>query len=195
MTAETYNFRTDHFLTTDEEWKEIDNEFNRIKTSYTDTYGEQQGICCWRLNNTTERDKIYHFKINGKVTVLNPCQLGFVQAHKCYTKQPEEKHNYNTRFRERKDKLTISHVCGNSLCINGNHMKIEIQSINSERYKHHNKLKKLERIYRRNTDIETKYKKLTIQYFINQISLDDNDENYFICTHSPICYIMTGKIV
>ena len=73
-------------------------------------------------------------------------------------------------------------------------MKIESQSINSERYKHHNKLKKLERIYRRNKNIETKHKKLTIQYFINQIGLDDSDENYFVCTHSPICYIMTGKI-
>lgn len=127
MTAKTYNFKTDHFPTNRAEWSVINNEFNRIVNSYTDTYGDEEDICCWRLNNTVEKDKVYHYKINGKVTVLNPCQLGFVQAHKCYTKQPEERHNYNTRYRERKNKLTISHICGNSLC---KHNQLDQKDIN-----------------------------------------------------------------
>ena len=195
MTATLYNFRKDHFPTTVLEWSDIDTKFRKILNSYTDSYGEKEGSHCWRINNTVEKDKVHHFSVNGKVLALNPCQLGFVQAHKCYTKQPVDGHNYNTRYRKRKNKLTISHVCGNSLCINGNHMKIETQSINSQRFKHHNILKRLERIHRRNKNIETKYKKLTGEYFINELSLDDNDENYFVCTHSPVCYIMTGKII
>lgn len=193
MTARLYKFKRDHFPTSKQEQREINKAFKRIKNSYTDTYGPKRGNCCWRLNNTVEINKFYHFKINNKVTTLNPCQLGFVKVHKCYTKQPQNEHNHNTSYRERQNKLTISHVCGNSLCINGNHMKIEPQSDNSERFKHHNILKRLERMYRRNKNINTKYKKLTGAYFINKLSLDDSDENYFHCTHSPVCYIMTGK--
>lgn len=194
MTSILYEFKASHLPTTDNEWSLIDDEFKRIVNSYTDTYGDEEYPCCWRINNTQEKNKVHHFSINGKGKTLNVCQLGFVRAHKCYTKQPPDRHNYNTRYRN-KNNLTISHICGNSLCINGNHMKIEPQSINSERFKHHNKLKTLERKCRRNNNIKTKYMKLTGEYFINQLNLDESDENYFHCTHSPVCYIMTGKII
>jgi len=167
---------------------DIVSEYNRIKNGYTDNYGI--GVAskdwCYRINNSTirnDRKKWKQLSVCGKVQRLNPCKLGFVQYYQCVIDQTVDQNNV----------LTISHVCGNKLCINGRHMRIETQSINVKRTTCHNKLIQFESEFRKNNSINTKGK-LIIENIMIAKGLNQGDNNYFKCTHNPVCFIMSGRI-
>ena len=167
---------------------DIITEYDRIKSGYTDKYGI--GVanvdCCYRINNSSirsNRKKWNPLSVCGKVQKLNPCKLGFVQHYQCVIDQTVDQNNI----------LTISHVCGNKLCINGRHMRIESQSINTNRTICHNKLIQFETEFRKNNAVNTKGK-LIVENIMTAKGLNQGDDNYYICNHDPICLIMTGRL-
>ena len=97
--------------------------------------------------------------------------------------------------------LEISHICGNpknsqqSLCIQGSHMRLESHYINDKRRECHDYIRKFERSWNRNEDIDTKGT-LTVekvnQQKRNKFNIRRRDIN-FACLHDPPCFINYGK--
>ena len=97
--------------------------------------------------------------------------------------------------------LEISHICGNpknnkqSLCIQGSHMRLESHFINNKRSDCFKYIRKFERSWNRNNNIDTKGT-LTVEKVNQQkrdkLNIDEDDINY-TCSHDPPCFINYGK--
>ena len=120
--------------------------------------------------------------VRGKQQKLHPCKLGFVKYYQCVVNQAFDANN----------KLTISHICGKRLCINGKHMRIETQKYNNTRCTCHNELIQFEYEFRKNNNVNTKGK-LIIENIMNAKGINEGDDNYYECNHNPICFILFGK--
>lgn len=187
MTAELIQFyQSNHLKIENGEESGLNNEYNRFKNAYTDKYGIgiTDSDCCYRINTLRmlERDRWNKVSVRGKLQKLHPCKLGFVKYYHCVIDQTFDPNN----------KLTISHICGKRLCINGKHMRIETQSDNNKRCTCHNKLIQFEYEFRKDNTINTKGK-LIVENIMTAKGLSEGDDNYYKCIHDPICFILIGK--
>ena len=181
-------YQNNHINIVQGEEIQIQLEYNRIKNGYTDKYGCEnihENDCCFRINTSRilERKRWKYLTVCGKLQKLNPCKLGFINHYQCLIDQQVDQN----------DVLTISHICGKHSCINGKHMRIETQSNNVKRCICHNKLIQFERKYRKNKQINTKGK-LLIEHIMNAKNLNEGDEEYYQCTHDPVCFMIFGKL-
>ena len=95
--------------------------------------------------------------------------------------------------------VEISHICGNpkntkqSLCIQGSHMRLKSHSENIHHCDCHKHIRKFERSWNRNPNIETKGT-LTVATVNRQkrVKLNQIQVNC-ICSHDPVCFINYGK--
>ena len=167
-----------------EECQEIYQQLSR--ESNINKFGDPEDPCL-RLKNKNRKFKTITREItidNQKHDIrLTKAAISFINEYQCYPTN-----NY-----------CISHLCGNTLCIQANHMIIESQSNNGKRYKCHNYINAFIAKYQ----IDHKYGihqglacKLFVEYVRNKYNQYDSDMPHHTCEHDNNykCFISFRQI-
>ena len=157
------------------------------RESNVNKFGDPEDPCL-RLKNKNRKFKTITREIyidNQKHDIrLTKAAISFINKYQCYPNV---------------DNYCISHLCGNKLCIQANHMIIESQSNNGKRCKCHNYINAFIAKYQ----IDHKYGihdgltcKLFVDYVTNKYNQFDSDMPDHTCAHDNNykCFISFRQI-
>ena len=148
-----------------------------------DKFGESTDPCL-RLKHKTRDFKTdtQKLKIGNRVLdiKLTKSAMSFIHKYEWYP----DNVNHDQR-------ICLSHICGNTSCIQASHMIIEPQSINGERYKCHNHILKFIQKYKNKKKHDIKSGKLTVHYVNSKLRKYKSDISPHVCSHKSTyaCFI------
>jgi len=163
------------------------------KDSKINKFGEPNDPCL-RLKNKNRKFKTITRKISidneTRFIKLTKSSISFINKYKCYPDNIiDESNNW----------YCISHLCGNKLCIQANHMIIETQKNNVQRWKCHNYINAFINKYQIDHKLgihDGLACKLFVDYVRNKYNQYDSDMPIHYCSHDNNynCFISFRKL-